>query len=71
MGLDQAIIGMFTARAAAFGLNRPSSRPIWGILGRKTPRRPGGAGRGVMRVEGFPAGRAAALLSMRFGGGKG
>lgn len=70
MGLDQAFIGMFTARAEAFGLNRPLSRPIWGVSGRKTPRRPGGAGRGVAQFGGVAAGRAAAVLAMRIGGGK-
>jgi hypothetical protein len=47
------------------------SRPIWGIRKTKASRRPGGARREAMRVGGFPAGRAAAVLAMRSGGGKG
>ena len=71
MGIDQAFVTIVTARAAALRLIPSLSRPIWGIRNRKATRRPGGARRGAMRVEGFPAGRAAAVLAMRFGGGKG
>ncbi len=71
MGIDQTFMSMVTARAAVLRLIPSSSRPIWDIRDTKAPWRPGGAGGGAMRVGGFPAGRAAAVLAMRWGGGKG
>ncbi len=70
MGIDRAMLNIVTARADALRLNTPFPRPIWRVAGRKAPRRPEGAGSGAMRLEGFPAGRAAAVLFLRFGGGK-
>ena len=71
MGIEDKFRGIVTARAAALRLMPSFSRPIWGISGRRVPHRPGGAGHPRASVEGFPAGRAAALLAMRSGGGKG
>ena len=71
MGIDQAFVSIVTARAAVLRLIPSFSRPIWGIRKTKASRRPGGARHEAMRVGGFPAGRAAAVLAMRSGGGKG
>lgn len=71
MCFHDTVLGIVTARAAALRLMPSFWRPIWGIKGHRVSRRPGGAGHLGASVEGFPAGRAAAILAMRFGGGNG
>lgn len=71
MGLDGAFFAIPAARLAAFRLNRTSCRPIWTVTGRQGAPT---AGTGRTRSPRFgeaPAGRAAGVIALRFGGGKG
>ncbi len=66
---DQAIVIPIAAAVRAERLIWPFSRPISGVSGKTASRGPGGVHRRVASFGGIPAGRAAAGLANRFGGG--
>lgn len=71
MHTSEIFFTMMTARAAAFRLIASSPRPISGVGVKAAPHRPGGAGRRGASKGRAAAGRAATVLALRFGGGKG
>ncbi len=69
MSLDQAIVSMVAARVNGLRLIWPFSRPISCVSGKTAPMGPGGIRRRFASIGGVPAGRAAVVLAIRFGGG--
>ena len=66
---DQAIVIRTAAAVNAVRLIRPFSRPISGVSGTSAPTGPGGIRRRFASFGEIPAGRVAAGLAIRFGGG--